>query len=132
MVTENAPAAVVAVNDLQIVVIVPGSGRLSLIERPRTSYWYAYEWPEIKADSNTIDVCYTYGSGVAFVDIDCTSVKWLAFILNVLQGIMFLCIVFIIGKMIAYFAASLYITFLRYIPHSAPNDIETSFSDFSK
>jgi hypothetical protein len=144
MVTENAPAEVVAVNnnrngDLQIVVIVPGGGgRLSMIERPRESYWYAYQWPEVPSlDHNTtINVCYTtttYGGGAQVVDVDCTSVKWFAFFVNVTQGVAFVILVHMTGTLCAYLAASLYATFcMRIARHSVGDpvhlisDIESS------
>jgi hypothetical protein len=117
-VTENAPAKIVAVNDgnhdLQVVVAAPwGGGRLCLIERPQTNYWYAYQWPEITSDSDTVDVCYMYDANPRFavVDIDCESVHWAAFCSNFIQGAAFLLLVYMTGISAAHFAASLVATF---------------------
>ena len=107
-VIENAPAKLIGINydnnDLQVVVVAPMSGRLFLIERPRASYWYAYQWPELTHKNDIVNVCYT--TTYESVDIDCNLMRWKAFFINVAQGSWILLLLFMIGTLAAFFIAS--------------------------
>ena len=126
-VVENARAKIVVVNvgggygvhnDLQVVVAAPWSdaeGRLFLLERPRVSYWWVYQWPDVTpatlAASDTVPVCYFINGSDAVVDVDCDSVKWRAFGSNLQQYTLFLFLVCFAAIFVMHLASLMVATF---------------------
>ena len=90
-VVENAQAKVVAwrkdMDVLQIVVEAPSVGirkRMVLIETPRTSYWLAFQWPDVASDTLAVDVCHL-SHDPTFVDVNCETVRWMSRLMNFTQ-----------------------------------------------